>query len=423
MTDRLKGIPGEIINRAEGYGGGLLGHNYLKDHQAVSYVLFKMMEENNVRLMLNAFAADPIIEGGVVTGLIVENKSGAQAVKAKVVVDCTADADVAFRAGCPVAGGEDYVHPGMWFCIGNVNGPCYAEWLAQNPPKAENVEWALDIAGKMGGGLPEGNRAFCDLFRQAWYLGEYMFIKKIGDIGSVYPDHGIPHEAPDGLVGAQLGVHGPNIQSGDAAMMTEIEIACRTYIYETAQFFRRHVPGFEASYLFQVSPYFHTRGGRSILGEYVMTDKDFAKGRRFKDVIFQNYAHERAPAKEGGCDFPYRQLIPLGVRGLIAAGKSAILQPPANRTRWKCFLMGQAAGVAAALAARAGVSPGEVDVNEIQRILAFKYHVPLGPAERLMELGLVARKKAAPRKAAKPKPKAKAKRKARKARKGGARGR
>jgi len=388
MLDRIKGIPGEIVNRAEGFSGAQLGRNYLKDHQSVSYVLFKMMEENGVELMLNTYAADPIIKDGAVTGLVVQNKSGTQAVRAKVTVDGTADADVAFRAGCPTAGGEKYVHPGMWFAIGNVDGDRYGAWLAENEPQPENVDWCRDTAKQLGASIPERNLAFCDLYRRAWFLGEYMFVKAIENVGAVWPDHGIAHEAVDGIVSAQLGVHGPDVQSGDAAMMTKIEIACRVYIFETAQFMRRHVPGFENSYLYNVSPYFHTRGGRAILGEYVMTDEDFAAGRRFDDTIFENYAHERTPAVEGGCDFPYRQLIPKKIEGLICAGKSAILQPPTNRTRWKCFLMGQAAGVAAAMAARKGEPPGKIDVKELQRKLYFKYHTSLGPPERLVELGL-----------------------------------
>ena len=387
MTERLKGIPGEIINRCEGYAGGLLGHNYFKDSQAVVYVLFKMMEEANVRLMLNAYAADPIVEDGAVTGLVVETKSGPQAVRAKVVIDCTGDADVAFRAGCPTAGGEKYVHPGMYFAMGNVDTEKYKLWQDTATASDEDADWVAKIATEAGGKV-WAPKSFHALLRRAWSWGEYHFIRGIPGIGAVWPDHGI-YTPIDGLVSMQLGVRGPNIQSGDAAMMTAIETACRTYIYETAMFFQRHVPGFERSYLFTVSPYFHTRGGRSILGEYVMTEQDFEKGRKFNDVIFQNYAHERSKPVPGGCDFPYRQLVARGVKGLLAAGKSAILQPPPNRTRWKCLMMGQAAGAAAALAARTGVSPDAIDVRELQRILFEKYHAPLGDEARLKKLGLL----------------------------------
>ena len=52
MVDGLKGIPGEIINRCEGYADGQLGHQHLRDSQVASYIWLKMMEENRVRRSL-----------------------------------------------------------------------------------------------------------------------------------------------------------------------------------------------------------------------------------------------------------------------------------------------------------------------------------------------------------------------------------
>ena len=388
MPDRLKGIPGEIVNRIEGFTGRHLGDNYFKDHQATAYVLFKMMDENNVEVMLNTYVADPIIERGAVTGLIVENKSGTQAVKAKVVIDCTADADVAFRAGCPTAPGERYCHPGMYFAMGNVDVERHQAWLADNEVPEEDVKWAEDIAAKLKAPRISPLKPFYSLYRQAWWVGEYRFIKVVDDVGAITADHGL-YKPFDGVIGAQLGVSGADIRSGDAALMTRIEIACRVYIYETSLFFQRHVPGFEGSYLFNVSPYFHTRGGRSALTEYVVTSEDAAKGRRHNDVIFVSYAPGKTKVFQEGYDFPFRQLIPRHTHGLLAAGKSVIVQPPSNRNRWKCLLMGQAAGVAAAMAARDNKTPADVDVKALQRILHFKYRSPLGDRGRLTKLGLL----------------------------------
>jgi len=101
LPEGLKGIAGEMVHRIEGYCEHRLGYHYFKDNQAVSYVLFKMMEESNVRLMLNTWVGDPIMAGNRVTGLFVENKSGTEAVSAKIVIDATGDADVAARAGVP----------------------------------------------------------------------------------------------------------------------------------------------------------------------------------------------------------------------------------------------------------------------------------------------------------------------------------
>ena len=68
---------------------------------------------------------------------------------------------------------------------------------------------------------------------------------------------------------------------------------------------------------------------------------------------------------------------------------AAIIQPPSMRNRWKCLLMGQAAGVAAALAAKSGVTVRNIDVKELQRVLFHHYHTYMGEHDRLKELGLV----------------------------------
>jgi len=98
----LPGIPGELVRRCEKYCNTQLLNHYFRDSQVISYVWLKMMQESRVQLMFNTYAADPIMEDNKVIGLLVENKSGTQAIKAKVVIDATGDADVAFRAGAPV---------------------------------------------------------------------------------------------------------------------------------------------------------------------------------------------------------------------------------------------------------------------------------------------------------------------------------
>ena len=72
------------------------------DSNIASYVALKMLEEAGVKLLLSIYVADPIMEGNVVKRVFVENKSGRQAVKAKVVVDATGNASVAARAGAPM---------------------------------------------------------------------------------------------------------------------------------------------------------------------------------------------------------------------------------------------------------------------------------------------------------------------------------
>jgi len=396
MMDGLHGIPAEFIDRCEGYCDGQLGHQYLRDSEVASYVWHQMMHENQVQLLLNSMATDPIMEGDCVVGLIVESKSGSQAVNAKVVIDATGDADIAMRAGAPIDEGRGLAcHPGMYFAIANVDVANYAAYVDQVESHSDDRRWVAELFERELG-VGRGDWAL-NLFgmlvphlRAAWESGEYRIIQEIGRHGKVLIDHGI-YQGPAwrkkatldqsgyGILGAQVGVWGENLLSGDAAMRTELEIGARQYIYETARFLRRHVPGFEHSWLHMIAPFFHARGGRSAVPEYQLTEQDVTDGRRFDDVIFVSYP----------CDFPYRQLLPQKVDGLLMAGRSAIIQPPHLRNRWKALLMGQAAGLAAALAVRDDIRPRGVKIKELQALLCHKYRAPLGNHERLAELGLV----------------------------------
>ena len=122
LNGGFTGIPREFIQRHVELGGGTVPESpnlgdlppsphpgdYAKDSGIVSYTLLKMLEEAGVRCLFSTFIADPIVEDDRVCGLFVENKSGRRAVRAKVVVDATGEADVAMRAGAAMIYPESY---------------------------------------------------------------------------------------------------------------------------------------------------------------------------------------------------------------------------------------------------------------------------------------------------------------------------
>jgi hypothetical protein len=400
----IPGIPGEFVKRCESYYDSRLLSHYFRDSQVVPYVWTQMMQEAGVQFMYNTCTGDPIMEGNRVVGLFVENKNGTQAIRAKVVVDATGDADVAARAGVPMDGGASIFAPGTYWAMGNVDVDRYFGAVS-SPPDPEDVRWAESLdesmdrfhpsltsmakRQRMGGLFP--------YYRAAWESGEYKFIQDIDGLGYVLCDHGISHAAPRigkyGILGAMACVwRRENPTSGDTEIMTALEVGTRNFIFETSQFLTRRVPGFEKAYLHIIAPYFNTRGGRSIISEYPVTLEDATQGREFDDVVFRacHRLLKIRPSKyESEYDFPYRQFLPQGVDGLMATGRSCIVQPPVMRIRWMVFLMGQATGAAAALAVQAGVTPRELDVKKLQSLLYNKYQAPLGDGERLKELGII----------------------------------
>lgn len=402
IHEGLKGIPGEFLNRCGAYVDGQLGHDKIYDTQVVAYVWLKMMEENNVRLLLNTSVVEPLMEGNLVTGLIIENRSGLQAIRAKVVIDATGEADVAATAGAPTDVETVGFHPGLWFAMGGVDKNKYLKWADENPPSDEVVEWGRELFERFGVGMFVNSwRPLLPLLKSAWDKGEYRFIRRIGDQASITLDHGLfigkgadvgTRTRREGIVESMVGLWGGSGKGWPSAEAhTELEVGSRIYIFETVQYFRKHVPGYESAWLMTVSPYFHNRHGRSAICEYVVGKEDEKEGRRLDDVVFR--AWPTGGGAKGfdpsGFDYPYRQFIPKEIDGLLMAGRSSLCLTNRNRSRYKVMLMGQVAGLAAAISSMDNVVPRELDVSKLRSLLYHKYHIPMedDPA-RLKELGL-----------------------------------
>jgi hypothetical protein len=196
-----------------------------------------------------------------------------------------------------------------------------------------------------------------------------------------------------GLGGGQVTVRGA-IQRNDHQQHSRLEAALRVQAYETVRFLRENAAGFEQAYLLFIAPYFGARGGPCIEGEHTLTPEEAFTGRKFDDVLFRN-THEGQAVHGGdpsGFDAPYRMMLPKGVDGLLVAGRAAAYlrrghDPTGMRARPSIMALGEAAGTAAALAVRDGVTPRTLDVRRLQRALLDQGFY-LGDEARLRELGL-----------------------------------
>jgi len=362
-----------------GTGGGLPG--YFTDSIGASQVALDMLEEAGASLLLSAYAADPLLEGNAVRGLFVETKSGRVAVRARVVIDGTGQAEVAMRAGAPVKK-NPAPNLGLWYALGSVDWDRYQDFAAQHQDATpEDLEWSrrhLAAAETEADPFPD-LRHLLPALRRAWEAGEFEFRRHVG-AGSIHI--GLRRLGPD-MAGGRTGTAG-EFDFGQADVVTRMECEHRRHCYRFARFLRQYVPGFEASYLMVCSPFLGARGGRYIDAEYPISREDLEAERQFDDVIYvynDGRAHKR-------CDVPYRALVPRRVDGLLATGRSAMPYGPNFRVRCNMLLNGQAAGVAAALATRAGVSPRDLDVKALQRILVHELSCPLAEEDRLRQLGL-----------------------------------
>jgi len=368
------GIPAEFLETHAAHGGGCVppysGGHRLRDANIASYVASKMLDESGVKLMLSAYAADPIMEGDRVCGLFVENKSGRQAVKAGVVIDATGEADVARRAGAPVL----YPSPdlkekgrsvGIYFVVAGVDWPRHNA-IGDRELQAQRYAEAVSEAEKTGEFSHDMDiEGLCTLRSFQYRVGEY--------------------EA-DGFASGYIGANHPDsINQGDGAHISALEARVRMFCFETARFWKKYIPGFENSYVLTIAPFLGSRAGPSIEGQYTVTEEDIELGRRFDDVIF--IYGRGLPTK--WVDLPYRIMLPKGVDGLLATGRSASARPGSLlRARAGMMHMGQVAGTAAAQAVKGGLTPARLDVKALQRAL-LDAGFYLGDMARLEELGLI----------------------------------
>jgi len=286
-------------------------------------VSLDLVRESNISLRLHSWFSRTLVEDGRVKGVVCETKNGREAILGSVVIDATGDLDVAASAGAPHVGGN-YIMTTV-FRLGGVDTD-EAERFEREEPQAFD---AIDREVKRALG---GSWAY-------WWL-------KTPLPGVVWCN--CPHMS---------GLDGTKVED-----LTRAEAEGRKTVHEVVDLIRRRLPGFAHCYVVDFAPQTGVRQTRLLEGEYVMTKDDLAQRRRFPDSVAR------------GRDYttPYRTLLPRSVDNLLVAGRHYSATTAAQKISREippCMAMGEAAGVAAALALDAGVTVRNVDVAAVQRKL------------------------------------------------------
>jgi len=327
IIDRLSDLKAAKLNKASGEtprwveGASFSGEqSHTFDPQALKFVADELVTESGADLLLHSYVAAPIVKGKEVQGIIVEGKSGRQAILGKVVVDATGDADVAAASGAPFNLDRHPWGINLEYRLGNVDVEKASEWRKENPETYEKLR------------------------------------KELGDVGTISWGEAVNK----GVVWG----HGPHFYDVDGLNvrhLTKVEVESRKMIMKGLDFFRKHVPGFEDAFLVEFAPQMGVRETRRIVGEYTLTKQDAVAGKRFDDAVAR-----------GPFDIPYRCLIPKEVDGVLAAGRCISTTHEAQgviRNIPPCLITGQAAGTAAALAAEKGVKPRKLDFHLVREAL------------------------------------------------------
>jgi ribulose 1,5-bisphosphate synthetase/thiazole synthase len=344
------------------------------DAERFKYVADVVVEEAGVQPLLHRLCVAPIVEDGVIRGVITESKSGREAILAGRVVDATGDADVAARAGAPVrkTPKEEMLAVSVMFSMTGVNKRRFIDEVRADPQTyrdwAGNAEWDIETSGKE-------DELFSPFlrkpFKKAVEAGVIPpnLITMAGTWGTV-TDHG-------DLTYLNL-VHLAGIDGTDADDLTRGEIEGRRQAIHAVEALRRFMPGCEDAKLRNFGMTLGVRDTRKIDALYDLTEQDVRGEARFDDSIgifpefIDGYGVLVLPTTGRYFHVPYRSLVPRGVGNLIVAGRSIggdRISHAAVRSMMCCTVSGQGAGVAAAVSLRTDQPFDRLDVRVVQREL------------------------------------------------------
>lgn len=343
------------------------GHDHCGafDPEAMKLVVDDMLIEAGVKVLYHTTFVAPLMEEQRVQGVIVVSKSGMAAIRARVVIDCSGDADVAYRAGVPCILGDstrdNAMQPAtMFFRIGNV------DW--------EKVDEVYHATLQEKGMKPDGSRTglFAWLVEEARARGEFHVERKV--VG-IY--RGVKKDEWSVNISRINGVDGT-----DAEDLSRAEMIGRRQVQEIYAFLKKYIPGCENAKLLCSAATIGIRETRHIQGEKTLTAEDVLQGHVPEDAILlaSNSIDMHAAAGMDGTKYvtvekgewygvSYGCLVPVQVEGLLVAGRTLSATSEgagAVRVMPPCMEMGHAAGIAAAMAVKAHCPVRKIDVKALQ---------------------------------------------------------
>ncbi|MBM3335067.1 FAD-dependent oxidoreductase, partial [Candidatus Sumerlaeota bacterium] len=331
----MDGIPLEYVRRLEKLGATrFIPGDYIpvqQDREFSKFVIQEMVLEAGVQLLLHSPLVGAIRDKDQVTAVLVENKSGRQAIRAKVFVDCTGDADLTWHAGAPWVKGD-----------------------------AEGNLQPMTLAFALSHVVRPADAAMTSEEKQA--------------IKGAYTSGGfVPMIAPDEVYANAMEVHA---DCTDAQDLTRAEIEGRREVMRILDVLRQRLPGYRNARLRYTATHIGPRESRRIVGDYTLRAEDVFGFAQFDDTVCRGHHPVDVHGKDGvykplppGASYaiPARCLMAQGVGNLLAAGRCISADRTAlgsSRVTGTCMALGQAAGTIATLAAKRRCAVREVPFVE-----------------------------------------------------------
>ncbi len=348
ITDRMDRLDGlRPLHHLKNPTGGPGSATQAYDGSVYKVVLDDVVLGAGVHVHFHSFAVGTVVQDRRIDAVIIESKSGRGAIRSKIFIDCSGDADLAYWSGVPCEKGDGdgfMAFPTTMFRVGNVRDETA---LSEGKPNVAALierhaaEYALPRTASAISSLPHAGEWLCNL-------------TQISRDGAVI----------DGTLQEDLSF---------------AESEGRRQVLRYLRFLKDKVPGFENAYMLETAPQIGIRETRRIVGQVVLSGDDVLACRDFDDSIGLNgwplEMHLKGSAKwvflegRGYHQIPFGSTIPQGIDNLLVAGRCASTTQSGQaslRVSGPCYAMGQAAGTAAAMATDQGLDPRDVAIEKVQ---------------------------------------------------------
>lgn len=362
---------------------GQVGAYVFSDRYGSQFTMMDMLEEAGVQVLYDTRVCAAKMDGNTITGVLVCNKSGFTEYPAKQVIDTTGDGDVAVAAGAETVYGvtQEDIEEGGGQVLGQVTktGSMYRvrgvdlnkliAYLKENPHLFKVQRFGIMSLEDVEKALQKGDMAVFSIVLPAFKEDGTQVTSQI---------YNAPASDEVILLNSDQFVE---INGLDAIAVSNGQAKLFKQIRNNLDLFRKEIPGFENA-RFSHIPDIGIRETRRIKGDYTLTGMDLFKGVDFPDSIgCGGHPADAKHLREDVENFkyenwmfhmPYRVMLPKGIENLLVAGRcisSSRLAYACIRPTVQCMVLGEAAGTAAAIAVKDGVTARGVDVQKLRETL------------------------------------------------------
>lgn len=346
------------------------------DPLALGRELERMCLAAGVRILYHVTLCDAVFGQRTVQEGIVACKKGLMRVRGKVFIDATGDGDLCFYTGVPYDAGAPDTGANqpmsLRYLVGGVDLDALREFLREQGQRfgpAHTAKAGETCEQVYAAVMDQGDWALKRLFAEAVSAGDLT-----REDMAYWQLFGVPGRRDT------VTLNNPEFfdltDATDPEQLTQVQIRGREAIFRQLAFYRKYLPGFREAYVSQIAPMVGVRESRRIRTAYNLTWQDLAARRKFPDRIAQsNYPadvhglplDQQAQAlrcAQPWFEVPYRCLVVKEFRNLLVAGRCVgadFTAQSALRIQFTCRSLGEAAGIAAAMAVSQGQDVAAID--------------------------------------------------------------